>query len=467
MGIFWWLLSRALGLFSLALVWPLFLALSLGEAEARGFFSALILSLFLSFVAGHLASTRRGEVRLLEGTMLAVVLFPVLSFLGSLPFFFAGLLDFPTALLEAASALTTTCLPAALLSPDVFPRSLFFWHALLSALGGFFYLSLLMSVLVQVSGCFGVTLSARQGISFAQVLGRMLRFIRRGAALYLALLAASLIAFFLAGLSPFQAAIASMLLVSTGGGAGAVPFYTPTVLLAALFSMLLGSFSLLLFSQALSKKSLSLVASDTELRALFVFWLGFGVLLTLVQGGDSVWQGLFLSLSFLSTTGLYYGAPLHDAGAFLLLVLAFVGGSMGAPGGGLKVVRLLVLLRLVNAEMKTVLHPRLVPVIKIDGRPVAEKVVGRILSFFFLYMLTFALFALLFALELGAGEAAALSAAALTGTGGLCEVFGVETAALSAPLKFALSLQMVLGRVEIFSFVLLGGFFLKSLSEKW
>ena len=142
---------------------------------------------------------------------------------------------------------------------------------------------------------------------------------------------------------------------------------------------------------------------------------------------------------------------------------------MASPTGGLKMVRVLVLNRLLNLGMKNALHPNMVPVVKLDGLAVEEKVVGRILSFFFLYMVTFGLFALLLSLSgLNLLQSAGYAAACLTSTSSAALLYGGPGAALLPGWsQLLMALLMIIGRIEVFSFILLAGFALEALKEHW
>ena len=119
--------------------------------------------------------------------------------------------------------------------------------------------------------------------------------------------------------------------------------------------------------------------------------------------------------------------------------------------------RLLVLLRMMTAELRRTLHPQLVISLKIDGLPVSMHIVGRILSFFFLYMLFFMVFALLLTLSgITLMQAMGVAAGCLSSSGSTAVLFAAPAFASLPGWALGLcALLMVLGRIEIFAFLLL------------
>lgn len=464
-------LGRMTQLFALALAIPAAAALLWGE-RVLPFFVPAALALFFGTLLAYISRADeqggRRKMGVAEGAVAMVGVWPFLALFAMLPYLLEGVLSPAAAFFESVSALTTTGLSC--LSYGAMPmRSLVLWHSLLSWLGGGVFVIVLVAVLPQVSGCFGLTLTARQSLSFSPVWNRMRAAVRHGLSVYAALTLLSALFYLLAGLSPFAAVTRAMVTLSSGGSADWTLFtaYRSGALeLAGGLSMLLAGVNLLLAWQAWHSRRLSLLVHDMELRSYLYAVLVGGAVLTaaLLHDGrygvlDALRYGFFQAVSFLSTTG-YASVTFADwppFERFFLLLLAFVGGSIGAAGGGLKVMRLLVLFRLALAEVRRALHPHMVVSVKIDGRPVAPKITQRILSFFYIFVAVFFAAALIISLSgVTLMQAMAIAAGCLTSTG--------AAAALYAPVGFSWApgwLQlfasgiMVLGRVEIFSFLIL------------
>ena len=135
----------------------------------------------------------------------------VFGCVGMLPYGLSGTLSWGEAFFESVSAFTTT--GATCLSGPV-PRTLIFWRSILEWLGGLNFIVLLVTVLPQVSGCFGLTLSARQSIFFSPVWNKMAESARQGFGVYASLTALSCLLYLAAGLDPFSALAQTMVTLS-------------------------------------------------------------------------------------------------------------------------------------------------------------------------------------------------------------------------------------------------------------
>ena len=153
----------------------------------------------------------------------------------------------------------------------------------------------------------------------------------------------------------------------------------------------------------------------------------------------------------------------------VLFVLVFVGGCIGSAGGGLKVMRLLVLMRMGVTEVRHTLHPHMVVSIKIDGLPVPMKIVGRILSFFFLFLSIFIVSTLVISLSgISLMQALGVAAGCLTSAGSTADLFGIMSFA-EAPdwMELFCAFIMIIGRIELFSFFVLLDGGIRSVGRHW
>ena len=394
-----------------------------------------------------LGREHRRPLRLGEGAGFAVLAWPYLAAVGALPFVLSGRLSPLPAFFGSMAAFSATGL-SSFASGAPLPPSLLLWHGLMSWLGGLAFVVMLVTVLPQVSGCFGITLTARQSVAFSPVWRRMHRalwhglFIYGGLTLFFVLVLAAL------GLSPFRALLLALLTVSTAGSSAtaAVQAYdSPALEVALSLMMLVTGGNFLLYWQALSRRRARLLACDAEVRAALA--------LVLAAGG------------FTSTA--VTGWP--DFDRYLLFLLAFTGACIGSPAGGLKTVRLLVLARMTAEELRRTLHPHMVVCVRLDGLPVPDKVVGRLLSLFFLTVLVLFVGTLAIAATgVPILPSLGLAAGCLTSTGHTAALFGfTEVASLSAPGMGACLALMLLGRVEIFSALLFACFLGERLQRRW
>ena len=272
-----------------------------------------------------------------------------------------------------------------------------------------------------------------------------------------------------------------MLTISTAGSsltAAFQPYDSPALEVAGCLMMLVTGGNFLLYWKAISRRSLGLLVRDAELRAALVIATASGLLigahLFLTQtyaAGEALRHGLFQAVSFFTTAGFSSTAVAGwpDFDRYLLFLLAFTGACLGSPAGGLKTVRLLVLGRMTAQELRRTLHPHMVVCVRLDGLPVPDKVVGRLLALFFLTVVV--LFSGTLAVAASGVpvlSALGLAAGCLTSTGHTAALFGfTDLAVLSALGKSVCIGLMLLGRVEIFSALLFACFVGERLRRRW
>ncbi|BEU86813.1 TrkH family potassium uptake protein [Selenomonas sp. TAMA-11512] len=419
----------------------------------------------------------RRNVSLVEGAFFLPFSWLYLTVIGLLPFYLTGVADPTDAFLAAASALSTT-MP--LYAHEEIDALLFSYQVFLGWFGGLHFLVLLFTILPVVGGCFGVSLTAGGEETYSPLLTRMRTKGLNAMVLYTLWTVISILAYAAAGASPEDAVAAGLSTVSTlgfgtDGGYAASVVGMPFIMLLSILS----GTSNLLWQRALEKRSWRMVVGDGEflyyLRVAsisaalmaFAFWL---------RGGEApleaMGSGAFYAVSFLTTSGSLLESSPNFASTinFGLLLLTFIGCSIGSAGGGFSPIRLRILLRAVRAEVRRTLHPRMVVTISAGDYDVPNRILGRILIFFFLYFGTFALGAVVLSLAgLGAMPAIALTAGCLTSTGTLYTLFaGSSFFTLPLWTKMTACLLMLLGRLEIFAcLVLVGASVGRAATGKW
>ena len=475
----WKLVYAWLGICALvegtALLLPVLCAWNYGEDLSASFAALSALSFGLGGLLLHKGEGHRQRVDLREASTIMVLLWPSLALLGFLPFWATGWLGPMDAFLEAMSDITAVSIA---ILPNGAPYALKFWQALLMWMGSLNFLAILVTVLPQVSGCFGMELSALRGQGFSPMMRRMKSMAKKTAIVYAALTFFSFLLFLVAGLAPWDACSMAMRCISTGGGEffpGKGNFLVERAIMA---STLLGSLRIILYWQAATRTDFRAFWRDSEVRVFLFLTLAAGFIVALhlhathqYNWYQSLHYGFFHMLSFLGTTGFRAAAVEYwpDFDIFFLLLLSFVGGCMGSATGGLKIIRLLVLFKMTWAGVRRTLHPHMTTSIKVSGAPVPTKVAARILSFFFLYILVFFSSAVVLSMS---GEnlssSVGMSLACLTGIGfapGLCGP--AEFMALPAPMKLFACLVMEAGRIEIFAILAMMQSSWRDMRRKW
>ena len=509
-AIFWYLLSRLSVAISALLLLPLALSQQdvltgavarvtgasgtwmTGKAVAVSGTSAglyiygvpLLAALVTGAMFRHLGREHKRPLTLVEGALFAVLAWPYLAWIGAMPFALSGRLSPLDAFFESMSSFTATGLSNFDYVAGALPPSLVLWHGLMNWLGGLAFVVMLVTVLPQVSGCFGITLTARQSVYFSPVWRKMHQSIWQGLAVYGGLTVIFIGVFLALGLTPLRALLLALTTISTTGSGAASAFsmgaagQSPALEAAGCCMMLVTGGNFLLYWKCIARRSPRLLWADAELRAALAMAAACSLLVALhltLTGTypllTALRHGAFHVISFFTTAGFSSvdASAWPDFDRYVLFLLAFLGGCIGSPAGGLKVVRLLVLAKLTAQELRRTLHPHMVVSVRLDGLAVPDKVVGRMLAFFFLAA-AFFFFGTIAIAASGVAilPAMGLSAGCLTSTGQVALLFGLEsTAALAPATKAVAILLMIAGRAGIFSFLMLGAIGGESVRKKW
>ncbi|MCX8033190.1 MAG: TrkH family potassium uptake protein [Thermoleophilia bacterium] len=387
--------------------------------------------------------------------------------LSALPYTLAGVFGPLDALFESISGLTTT--GASVLVDYAQPRGIMFWRGLSQWYGGMGIVVLFLALLPAVGGG-GIRLFAAEapGPSPERLTPRIRDTAKRLWLIYAGISLAEVVLLIAVGLDPYSALTHTFATMATGGfspEAQSVGAYQSlAVELVVVLFMFLAGLNFALYSLLLSRRARQVV-QDPELR-LYVGILALStvaVAVSLVVTGSHQTLGhafreaLFQVVSIQTTTG-FVTADFDTWNNFsrtLFLLLMFVGGCAGSTAGGIKVVRLLVLGKNARRTLAQAVHPHAVIPVRVGRRVISNEVVTGVLSFFFLYVLLFALGTLVVA---ATGESLVTSASAVAATlnnvGPGMELVGatMNYAPLAPLAKITLMVLMLLGRLEILAF---------------
>ncbi|MCH4179648.1 MAG: TrkH family potassium uptake protein [Megasphaera sp.] len=465
--LFFFLLGRIAIINGGALALPLIFALCRGESGWGWFFFPMVISFLLGGLLLQFGRDHRRQLTVAQGSWYMVTVWFLLGGIGMIPYIVSGLFAPVDAFFQSVSAYTTTGLTSVALSEGSMPSSLLLWNAVMEWLGGLNFLVLLVTIVPQVSGCFGITLSAHQSIAFSPMIGRMEETAWQTGRIYIGITLISIICYFLAGLSLSNAFSAALSTISTGGNSGFdfIRFDNPWLELAGGISMILASGNFLLYWKGIERRDMKSIFQDTELRIFLCLIAVAGLVISgnlwyagVYAGLDNLRYGFFQVVSFVSTTGFssttFTNWP--DFDCLVLFLLVFVGGCIGSVTGGMRIMRFIVLFKMAVREMHRIAHPSMVICIKINSMPVNMKIVSRVLSYFFLFMAVFFVSMIIISLSgVTTLQAMGIAAGCLSSAGATAELFGpVDMASLPAWIKIYCSFLMILGRIEIFSFLI-------------
>jgi trk system potassium uptake protein TrkH len=454
-----------------AMLAPLGIAWALSEPDA----DALGLSACIVMGAGGLALLAAGhppkEISHREGFLIVGLGWVGAAAAGALPYWLGDLFpSFVDAFFESTSGFTTTG-ATVLRHIEASPHGMLFWRALTHWLGGMGIIVLSLAVLPWL-GVGGMQLYRAEvpGPVPDKLKPRMAETARTLWKVYVLLTAAEVILLMLCGMGLFDAVCHAFATLATGGfstrNVSVEAFHNPWVDWIIVFFMLAAGTNFSLHYHAL-KGSPGTYWKDVEFRFFGVMFLTFTALLTVqlaVEFYSDPWTALRSSAfqvgSILTTTG-FTTADYEQWPAFstiILFLLMFLGGCAGSTGGGIKSVRILVLLKSGYRELMRLIHPRAVLPLKLGGRTLQQDVVEAIWGFFVLYLMIFLMASLVMAvLGLDLVSAFAAVAACLGNIGpGLGTVGpGDNYAHIPVTGKWLLSFCMIIGRLEVYTLILL------------
>lgn len=444
---------------------------AVGYPDWKVFAAAAAFTLF--FAVAALVAFRQQSVRLnvRQGFVLTSVSWSVTSAFAALPFVFADLdLSYADAFFEAVSGLTTTG-STVIVGLDAAPRGILLWRGLLQALGGLgiIVMAILVLPFLRVGGM--QLFHAKSSDRSEKVMPRLTSMIGSIALGYGVLNLLSAIAFAAAGMDLFDAAIHAMTSLATGGFStkdASIGFYqSPAIEWVATISMLLGGLPLVIYVR-LARREFAAVAGDRQVRTMLIFLVVTIAVITVwlmaTKGYEFERAVRAVALSVVSvvtTTGFVtedYGAW----GEFALaafLVLMFVGGCTGSTSGGIKIFRFQIAWLRFRVQLRRLTQPHTIVPMVYQGRTIPEDVPGSVTHFCLTYVACTLAITLGLALT-GLDFIAALSGAA-TAIGnvgpGLGPLIGPAGNFASVPdaAKWILSFAMLLGRLEIFTLLVL------------
>ncbi len=463
------IVGALLMLFSTTMLPPAFVAHWYGDGDPAAFYAAFGLTLVTGLLLWLPARGKSRELRVRDGFMVVVLFWTVLGLFGALPFVLenAPRMSFTDAVFESVSGLTTTG-ATVLLNIDELPHSILYYRQQLQWLGGMGIIVLAVAVLPML-GVGGMQLYRAETpgpIKDTKLTPRVTETAKALWFIYLGLTVACALAYWAAGMHLFDAVAHSFSTVAIGGfsthDASIGYFDSPVIESVAVVFMLLAGMNFALHFLAWHRRSLGPYRGDPELRAyLWILAVSAAITTaylhfnhTLPDFASALHHGIFQTVSIGTTTGFttidYFNWP-----GFLpvmLIFISFIGGCAGSTGGGMKVIRFLLLLRQGMREIRRLIHPAAQIPIKVGGKAMQPTVVDAVWGFFAAYVALFSVIMLIL-MATGMDQVTAFSAVAacMNNLGpGLGEV-GAHYAGVAAPAKWLLAFAMLLGRLEIFT----------------
>lgn len=458
-------------LFSTTLVPPAIVSILYDDGEFVHFSLTFAVAL-LAGIALWLPLYRKPyTIRSRDGFVIVALMWAAMSVLGSLPFMLGLGLEFPDALFESASGYTTTG-STVITGLDGLAPSILLYRQEIQWVGGIGVIVLAVALLPML-GIGGMQLYKAEipgPVKNERMTPRIAHTARTLCVLYVGMTVACALCYWLAGMSTFDAVAHSLTTLSTGGysthDASIAFFDSVSIETVAIVFMLLGGISFNVHFAVWHTLSFAHYGRSDQVRTFLTVAAMLSVLIAFVlwQTGEqddalaALRYSAFQVASVMTSTG--YGIADFSvwpvALPVILIFASFMGGCAGSTAGGMKVVRFVVLARQAGVYVKKLIHPRLVRPIRVDGRVVQASIVEGIWGFFTVYVVVFGILMVLLMMN-GLDQVTAFGAVAtcLNNLGpGLGDVAANFTS-VDAVTKIVLVFAMLLGRLEIFTILVL------------
>ena len=413
------------------------------------------------------------ELRLRDGFLVVVACWLSLVLVGALPFLLLKQpeISYVDAVFESMSGLTTTG-ATILTNIDELPRGILYYRQQLQWLGGLGIVVLAVAILpmLRIGGMQLYRAETPGPMKDSKLTPRITETAKALWLIYLGITILCALAYWLGGMTLFDAVGHAFSTVAIGGmsthDAGFSWFNSPTLEIIATFFMVVAGINFAIHFTSWKRASSQPYFNDPELKVYATLLLGLAALTTIALYLNGTYPSIaesarfasFQVVSIMTTTG-FSSADFSIWPGFIpimLICIAFIGGCAGSTCGGMKVIRIMLLYRQAIREIRRLIHPHAIIPVKIGGRKTSATVMDAVWGFFFLYVASFVMITIaLNGVGVDPVTAYAAAAACITNLGpGLGDV-SANYASLNSTAKMILSFAMLMGRLEIFTLLVL------------
>jgi len=413
------------------------------------------------------------ELRVRDGFLIVAACWLALALAGALPFLLLQQPDisYIDAVFESMSGLTTTG-ATILTNIDSLPRGLLYYRQQLQWLGGLGIVVLAVAILpmLRIGGMQLYRAETPGPMKDSKLTPRITETAKALWLIYLGITVLCVLAYWLGGMTIFDAVGHAFSTVAIGGmsthDSGFAWFNSPELEIIATFFMVVAGINFAIHFTSWKRASAQPYFQDPELKVYASLLLGFAILTTIalyLHGtygtiSESARYATFQVVSVMTTTGFSTTDFSLWPGfiPIMLICIAFIGGCAGSTCGGMKVIRIMLLYKQAIREIQRLVHPHAVIPVKIGGRKTSPTVMDAVWGFFFLYVASFVMITIaLNGVGVDPVTAYAAAAACITNLGpGLGDV-SANYASLNSTAKVILSFAMLMGRLEIFTLLVL------------
>ena len=402
-----------------------------------------------------------------DGFIITFLSWVLVSIVAAIPFIGFGMSS-SDAFFEAVSGLTTTG-STSISNLAILPDYMLMYRQLLQWAGGVGLVIIVIAIIPAISGGVKILQAETAGFAEKSFSPRLQETARSLLKFYLVITMLCALSYWLVGMTVFESFAHSFSTVSIGGFSiyndNFGHFNNQAVEVVAVVFMLLSATNFGLHFISILKRSLKYYRENDEFK-FFKFIVIFSVLMSVLilffrenlSLSESLRYGVFQTVSIITTTGFTL-VPLNDLGTvmpFYIFIISFIGACSGSFGGGMKVWRVFMLLKIGFNNITKLMHPNAVNITKISGEKVASSQIEAVFSFVAIYI-TFFLVFLFILLFQGVDFYSAFSgtAAAINNLGPGLGEFTHDYSTLGAVGKYTLAFAMIVGRLELFGVLIL------------
>ena len=459
------ILQIILGIFMFV---PIIIQFVYSEIDSSFLGASIVTIIFGSlFLLSNLDHERK--LSLQQAFLLTALSWLSIAIFGSLPFIFSDLnFSFTNAFFESMSGITTTG-STIISNLSEMPKAILLWRAILQWLGGIgiIIMAITLMPIMNVGGMQLFQISNND--SSEKILPKSKEIALRLIYIYSSLTLLCLITYKIFGMGFFDSLTHSMTTIATGGFSNyneSIGFFDSiSIEISSMIFIILGSVPFIAYIKFINGNK-KIFFKDSQIKFFFgviIFSIIVLTLYLLLNKSDEVnLRSIFFNvISILTGTG-YVSAEFDGWGSFaliLFLALMFIGGCAGSTTCGVKIFRIQILYLFVSNQLKKIIYPKGIFVLKYDQNPIDNKFISSIISFIYLYfILFFSLTALLSLTGLDFITSISGAATSISNVGpGLGSIIGPNGNFSTLPdiSKWILSFGMILGRLEIFAILVL------------
>ncbi len=459
------ILQIILGIFMLI---PIIVQFIYNEFDSSFFGASLVTIIFgILFFLSNLDHDKK--LNLQQAFLLTALSWLSIAIFGSLPFIFSEIrFSITNAFFESMSGITTTGSTIISDLEDI-PKGILLWRAILQWLGGIgiIVMAITLMPIMNVGGMQLFKISNND--SSEKILPKSKEIAIRLIFIYSGLTGLCAISYKILGMNTFDSLTHSMTTIATGGFSNyneSIGFFNNVYIeISAMIFIILGSLPFIVYIKFLSgdkKIFFSDIQISTFLKIIITSIIILSLYLIINSSNElSLRSIVFNVISILTGTG-YVNAQFDNWGGFpiiLFLCLMFIGGCAGSTTCGIKIFRIQILYSFFSNQLKKIIYPKGIFILKYDQSPVDDKFISSIISFIYMYLVIFFIITALLSLT-GLDFITSISGAAtsISNVGpGLGSIIGPNGNFSSLPdlSKWILTLGMILGRLELFAILVL------------